>query len=472
MDEFTSDEQGLITSLRAIVGDKAVRAGSEMNPDDLHDESLGTSPGTPVCVIRPTTTEHVSHLARRCFDAGVAMVARGSGTGLSGAASAPDGAVIVAFDQMNEIIEIDEANHVAVVQPGVTLAQLDDALTSSGLFYPIHPGERGGSIGGNVATNAGGMRAVRDGVTRHHVLGVEMVLADGTVLRHGGKFVKSSTGLDLTQLIIGSEGSLGFATEIVLRLSVRRTHSATLLAPFRTLEEVAQAIPSLVATGLEPAVLEYLDLLTMASITQAAGIDLGLDDSITATALAYLVIVLESTTSERVDDDLETVATLLGDLGALDTFVLPSGAGAALIDAREQAFYVAKANGATDIIDVVVPRAQIPEYLAAVAQIAADHSTFVAGCGHAGDGNVHLSIFETDATARHELLMNLFRAGIALGGTISGEHGIGTLKRAAYRELTDPALQEIEARIKQAFDPKGLMNPERIDSTNPRRLQS
>jgi glycolate oxidase len=455
------DEANLIAALRSIVGEGSVDVGASINPDDLHDESLHPPVPVATCVVRPTSHEQVAAIAAACSSAGVPMVARGSGTGLSGAAVPLDGAVVISFSSMRRILEIDLANHVAVVEPGVTLAELDEALRGTGLRYPVHPGERSGSLGGNVATNAGGMRAVRDGVTRHHVLGLRVVLADGTSLDLGGRFVKSSTGYDLVQLLVGSEGTLALVTQVTVKLSVRLPEQVTLLAPFATLDEVSAAIPELVVTGVDPAILEYIDFLTMAGITSAAGLDLAIPPSVADAALAYLVVVLESTSAERLDEDAAAVAEHLSRLGAIDVYSLRERTGVDLIAARERAFYVAKANGATDIIDVVVPRAQVAPYLARVAEIAARHQTFITGCGHAGDGNVHLSVFEADEAARRALLLELFEAGIELGGAISGEHGIGVAKLDAYRALTDPARLALEERLKFAFDPQGLLNPGR-----------
>jgi glycolate oxidase len=291
------------------------------------------------------------------------------------------------------------------------------------------------------------------------VLGVEAVLGTGEVIRTGGKFVKATTGYDLTQLIIGSEGTLAVVTEAILRLHPRQAHAATVLAPFRTIDAVARAVPRIVGSGVGPLILEYIDVLSMAGITRAAGLDLGIPDETKAAALAYLVVVLEDRSPERLDEDVAEVAELLSDCAALDVYVLPSGAGASLIEAREKAFWTAKASGAHDIIDMVVPRASIPEYLAAVNDLAQSSGSLIVGCGHAGDGNVHFSVFQPDATARAGVLHDVFSAGRALGGTISGEHGIGSEKKKYFLEFEDPAKVALMQRIKTAFDPHGILNP-------------
>jgi glycolate oxidase len=442
-----------------IVGAADVLTGDGIGDDYARDEALTTVPARPDFVVRPASTVQVAELVTFAADQGIAVTARGSGTGLSGACVPDHGGILVSFERMDQILEIDTENHVAVVQPGVTLAQLDEALAAEGLAYTVYPGEYSASLGGNVATNAGGMRAVKYGVTRHQVLGLEAVLGTGEIIRTGGKYVKATTGYDLTQLIIGSEGTLALATEVMLKLHPRVHHHTTVLAPFRTLEEVTNAVPEIVNSGVGPVILEYIDLLSMAGIAAANSLDLGVPQEIQDVALAYLVVVLEQRTSDRLDQDVEELASQLAELDALDVYVLPSGAGAALIEARERAFWAAKANGANDIIDMVVPRAQIPEYMAAVSEIAQRTGSLVAGCGHVGDGNVHLSVFQGDPDVRYDVMRSIFETGMDLGGAISGEHGIGTAKKRYFHELTDPAKIALMARIKTAFDPAGILNP-------------
>jgi glycolate oxidase len=370
----------------------------------------------------------------------------------------PDG-IVVAFDAMNRIREIDLENHVAVVEPGVTLEQLDGALAPLGLVYPVAPGENSASLGGNVATNAGGMRAVKYGVTRHQVLGLEAVLANGDVIRTGGKFVKATTGYDLTQLIIGSEGTLAVVTEAVLKVYPRPAHSATMLVPFASIDDVTAAVPQIVRSGVGPLVLEYVDGLGLSSLASNVGLELGIAPDVQERAQAYLIVVLEQHIAERLDDDVATLAEHVHTLGAIDVFVLPPASGAKLIEAREKAFWVVKALGANDIIDVVVPRASVPEYLRTVAAIARENASLVSAAGHAGDGNIHLSVWQTDDEVRHRVMHGIIAAGVALGGAISAEHGIGKEKKKYFLELEDPNKVALMRRIKAAFDPNGILNP-------------
>ena len=449
----------LLDALGAAVGAANLRTGADINEDHSHDEALTVGWHAPDAVVLPTTTEHVAAVLRLAAEHRVPVTPRGSGTGLSGACVPTRGGIVVSFEQMNRVLEIDTENHVAVVQPGVTLEQLNADLASHGFFYPVSPGENCASLGGNVATNAGGMRAVKYGVTRHHVLGLEAVLPGGEVIRTGGKLVKISSGYDLTQLLVGSEGTLAVVTEVIVKLQPKLDHRSTLLVPFATLDEVANAVPRIVCSGVGPLMTEYIDLVTMAGITEAAGLDLGLPQEIKDTALAYLVVALEARREEQLDADTEEVANLVSELGALDVYVLPPAAATQLIEAREKAFWVAKAHGAQDIVDTVVPRASIPSFLAAVAELAQAHDALVIGCGHAGDGNVHLSVFQGDDEIRGRLLQAIFRSALDHGGAISGEHGIGSEKQKYFLELEDPVKLALLRRIKAAFDPDGILNP-------------
>jgi glycolate oxidase len=451
--------EGVVGRLTTLLGPARVLSGDEVSEDDWHDESLSAHWHAPDVVVLPHSATEVADIIRIARAAHVPVTARGSGTGLAGACVPREGGILIAFREMAGIIEIDVDNQIAVVQPGVSLRQLDEATAPHGLVYPVFPGENSASLGGSVATNAGGMRAVKYGVTRHQVLGLEAVLGTGEIIRTGGKFVKSTSGYDLTQLIVGSEGTLAIVTEAFLRLYPRQPHAATVLAPFPTVAEIAAAVPRIVQSGVAPLILEYIDMMTMAAITAARGLDLGIGAAVKEAAQAYLVVVLESRDQARLDEDIEALGELISGLGALDVFVLPARAATELIEARERAFFAAKAAGANEIIDTVVPRAQIPEFLAQVSVIASDTGSMVLGCGHAGDGNVHLSVFQSDPARLDEVLRSVFTAGASLGGAVSGEHGIGTDKRSHFLALEDPAKLALMERIKTAFDPDGILNP-------------
>ncbi|MBV8462239.1 MAG: FAD-binding protein [Acidimicrobiales bacterium] len=449
----------IVETLADIVGPDGVDGPGAVTDDAAHDEALGTSPVMPLAVVRPASADQVAAIVHAALREGVPLVARGSGTGLSGACVPVPGSVVVSFERMNRILEVDVANHVAVVEPGVTLAELDEALAPLGFVYPVFPGEQSASLGGNVATNAGGMRAVKYGVTRHQVLGLDVVLGTGERVRSGGKFVKSTSGYDLTQLVIGSEGTLALVTKVVLRIYPRVAHHTTLLAPFPSVRAIAEAVPDIVGGGVTPLLVEYIDLVSMAGITASAGIDLGIPDYVREAALAYLVVVLEAHRPDRLEEDTQAMAETIAGLGALDVYVLPDQAGAQLVAAREKAFWASKANGADDIVDVVVPRASIPDYLESVAELATSAGALVVGCGHAGDGNVHLSVWQSDPGERSRLVGDIVAAGLSYGGAVSGEHGIGKLKRSYLEHFESPAKLALMRRIRSAFDPLGILNP-------------
>ena len=449
----------LASALSRIVGSEHVLEGAAISDDYARDEALTLTPKRPDVLVRPESAQQISEILKLAHARKVPVTARGSGTGMSGACAPKHGGVLLTFERMRRILEIDTENHVAVVQPGVTLLELDAATRPHGLTYPILPGEISGSLGGNVATNAGGMQAIKYGVTRHNVLGLEAILPTGEILRSGGKLMKTSTGLDLTQLIIGSEGTLAIVSEVIVKLRPRFAQRATLLLPFESLDAVMSAVPPIVASGVDPLVLEYIDMLTMAALTQHTGIELGVPQAIRERALAYLVVVLEGRNGARVQEDVEETGELAMKLGAMDAFALPPQAGTDILRAREQAFWVAKKAGANDIIDVVVPRAAMPAYLRKVGEIATAHATFIAGCGHAGDGNVHLSVFQADPDMRKRVMMAIFKAGMDLGGAISAEHGIGCEKMKYFLELEDPNKIALMRRIKAAFDPNGILHP-------------
>jgi glycolate oxidase len=449
----------VVRALTDAVGSGAVLDGESVNADYGTDETLKAVPVPPAAVVLPRETRDVAAALVVAREFGVPVTARGAGTGLSGACIPVPGGIVISFERMAALLELDQGGHVAVVQPGLTLAELDVETAKHGLIYPVFPGTNAASLGGNIATNAGGMRAVKYGVTRHQVLGLEAVTGAGDIIRSGGRYVKNTTGYDLTQLIVGSEGTLALVTEATLRLHPRLTHSVSMLAPFATVDEVATVIPDIVVSGVQPMILEYIDRQTMKALQRMNDLALGVPAPVRDAADAYLIVVLEGATPDRLDEDAAAVASQLTEAGAIDVFVLPGGQGDQLLAARENAFWMVKAAGADDVIDMVVPRTRIPEYLRRVQALADQHGSKVFGCGHAGDGNIHFSVYEPDEPRRSALLEAIYWMGMQLGGAISGEHGIGRTKKKYFMTLEDPGKIALHRRIKSAFDPAGILNP-------------
>lgn len=452
-------DDAVVARFAEIVGESELLTGDRISEDYARDESLTCEPRKPAVVAKPGTAAEVAALLTAAAEHGVPVTARGSGSGLSGAARPLRDGLLISFERMNAVLEVDTVNQVAVVQPGATLAELERKTAETGLAYTVYPGELSASVGGTVGTNAGGMRAVKYGVTRNNVLGLEAVLPTGEIIRTGGKTSKVSSGYDLTQLIIGSEGTLALVTEVIVKLYPRSANGATLLAPFADLDKVMAAVPRIISSGVAPSILEYIDNLSMAAISHNEKLELGLSDEVRDATQAYLVVGLENRDRDRLDGDMLRTAEVLSDLGASDVYVLDGGGARKLIEAREKAFWAAKAAGADDVIDVVVPRSEMPGFLARARELATAIEAGVVGCGHAGDGNVHLAVFCKDPEKRHKLLHDIFAAGIAAGGAISGEHGIGQAKKSHFLALEDPAKLALLRRVKQAFDPRNILNP-------------
>jgi glycolate oxidase len=289
------------------------------------------------------------------------------------------------------------------------------------------------------------------------VLGLEAVLADGSVVRTGGRLAKLSSGYDLTQLIVGSEGTLALLTEVIVRLHPALPARRTVLAPFSSAEDVTAAVGRIVGAGLAPTVCEYLDGPTMRAICANAGLSLGLPEDLVDAD--HLLVELAGRRQVRVDSDAEELAELLGALGAADVFDLPAGSARRLVEAREKAFWAVKAAGADEIVDLVVPRSAMATFLARARAAGDAYGARVLGCGHAGDGNVHLAVFQPDPDRLARTLHDVFAAGIALGGAVSGEHGLGRAKAHHLAELGDPVALDVLRRVRTALDPDGTLNP-------------
>jgi len=423
-----------------------------------HDMASFCSAGHPLALVRPRTTDEVAAVLGVASAHGVPVVPQGARTGLAGAANAVDGCILLSMTRMDRIVEVDAAEQVAVVQPGVTNAELSRAVLAQGLFYPPDPSSwESSTIGGNVATNAGGLCCVKYGVTGDFVLGLEVVLAGGEVLRTGRRTAKGVAGYDLTRLLVGSEGTLGVVTEVTLALRPAPEASLTLAATFRSAGDALEAAASIMATGLRPSLLEFLDGTTVRAIQDYR--DLGLPTGVGGLLLA------QSDRGGLAAADLAVMADRCERHRATEVAVAENAEEAAmLLEARRLVNAAVERLGATLVDDVAVPRRALPALLAGIEKIAATTGVVVVCPGHVGDGNMHPTVvFDRNDPDAHAKAVEAFGAimqlGLSLGGTITGEHGVGRLKRAwLARELGGTATR-LHRHIKQAFDPDGILNP-------------
>ena len=427
-----------------------------------HDETAYLHPGLPGAVALPTETAQVSELLRLASEFRMPVVPRGAGSGLSGGATGIEGGLTIAFTAMDKILEIDTANLVAVVQPGVINAALKAAVAEVGLFYPPDPASyEMCSIGGNLGTNAGGLCCVKYGQTRESVLSLEVVMADGTVIRTGGKNIKDVAGYSLTHLIVGSQGTLAVITEATLRLRPAPSPRSTLLAFFPSLESAGEAVAGIAAAGLSPVTLELMDRFTIGAVDDMN--HLGLDREAAAMLMIESDMPGEAAATELSRADAVCVAA-----GATSTIRSETVQEADLLrQARRAAHWAFERIGDVHMEDIVVPRSRVPDMLRAIEAIGRKHGVRMGAFGHAGDGNLHPDlVFERGDPMAHELTervrVDLYQTAIDLGGSVTGEHGIGTARREwLVRQRGEDAVRVMRA-IKAALDPLGILNPGRV----------
>lgn len=415
--------------------------------------------GVPAAVIRPSNTDEVSMIASLASETGARLVPRGAGTGMTGGAVPIENTVVLSFESMNRIIDIDSKNMVAVVEPGVINEHLQEKLEEKNLFYPPDPASmKFCTLGGNVAENAGGPRAVKYGVTRDYVLGLEVVLADGRVLNTGGMTYKGVVGYDLTRLMVGSEGTLGIVTKIFLKVLPMPEQTATLLCTFSRLDDAGEAIAGITASSIIPRTLEFMDRQSIRAVENYRKFGLPLE------AEALLLIEVDGPHSV-VSRDAERIASICSSFSGRISVADDIFSKKKLWEARRvisPALYHLKPTKINE--DIVVPRGRIPGMLSALRSISDRYGLLIANFGHAGDGNIHVNIM-TDKNNReeyqkaHEALKDIFEAAIDMGGTISGEHGVGLTKKPYIgMELSVTSL-DIMRSIKHIFDPRGILNP-------------
>ena len=427
-----------------------------------HDETAYLKPGLPLAVAFPTATSDVAELMRLATAHRIPVVPRGAGSGLSGGAAGVEGALTIVFTKMDRIIEIDHANLVAVVQPGIINATFKAAVAAEGLFYAPDPASYEiCSIGGNLGTNAGGLCCVKYGQTRDSVLGLEVVLADGTVIRTGGRNVKDVAGYALTQLFVGSQGTLGLITEATLRLRPAPAPRVTLLAFFPTLETAGAAVAGLTTAGVQPVTLELMDRFTIEAVDDWH--HLGLDRE-----AAAMLLVESDLPAAAAADELDRATTACEAAGASSVIRATDPQEADwLRQARRLALRALERLGEVRMEDIGVPRGRVTELLVEIDRIAQARGVRIATFGHAGDGNLHPNlVFERGDPRAEELTeatrADLFRAALALGGTITAEHGIGSSRREGLVDQVGPDVIRVMRSIKAALDPLGLLNPGKV----------
>ena len=417
----------------------------------------------PGGVVFPRTTDQVVKCVRAALDHGVPTVTRGSGTGLSGGSVAGTDSLVLCLAQMDAIAEVDARNLTIRAQPGVITQKIDEAASRHGLFYPPDPGSmRVSTIGGNVAENSGGLRGLKYGVTRDYVMGLEVVLADGRIARLGNKCVKDVAGYSLKDLFVGSEGTLGIITEVLLKLLPRPAARRTMLATYDRIEDAAETVSAIIAARIIPCTLEFLDRVTIRCVEEYAHVGLPTD--------CEAVLLMETDGHPAaVADEATRMEAIARERGAREVRAARDEAEAmTLAAARRSAFSaLARQRPTTILEDVTVPRSELASMVAFVARTAAAHGLQIGTFGHMGDGNLHPTFLtdERDASemARVHLALDaIVGRTLELGGTITGEHGVGLAKKAWLRKQLGDDSYELLRQIKQTLDPRGLLNPGKI----------
>ena len=455
----------LIKDFEALLGPENVFS-SEADRQSYSYDSAVLAPVVPTLVVRPTTTEQLGQCVKKLYDNGIPMTVRGAGTNLSGGVipDVPD-TVVILTNGLNRILEINENDLYAVVEPGVITAQFAAAVEKRRLFYPPDPGSQSVStIGGNIAENAGGLRGLKYGVTKDYVMGVEFFDATGEVVKSGSRTVKCVTGYNLAGMLTQSEGTLGVISQAILKLVPPPKASKALMAVFDDMQKAAEAVAGIIAAHVVPCTLEFLDNNTIVRVDDFTHAGLPRD------AAAILLIEVDGHPAQ-VADDAEAVERVLKTTGATAVHVARDAAEKTkLWEARRMALPVlARARPTTILEDATVPRSQIPAMMKAVTDIAAKYRVEVGTFGHAGDGNLHPTFLcdkrDADEFSRVEAAIDeMFETAISLHGTLSGEHGIGTAKAKWMEKETSRGTILFSQRLRRALDPKGLLNPTKLVS--------
>ena len=464
MKPFNRVTKGDLAFFESVMPNR-VFSGEAISTDYDHDEMTEYGHFLPEAVLQALSANEISRVLQYCNGRNIAVTPRGAGTGLCGGCVAIDGGIVLSTEKMKKVIEVDRKNMTATVEPGVLLMEFPKSLEGTGLFYPPDPGEKTATMGGNAMTNAGGMRAVRYGVTRDYILGMEVVLADGSIIELGGKTVKTSSGYSLLNLMIGSEGTLGFLTRLTVKLVPEPKTNLSLLIPFDDLDRCIEAVPSVLGCGCDPTAVEFMEREVIASAETYLGKqfpDTG--------ANAYLLVRLDGASADALKPSIDTLTDLALSLGAKDVLLADT-------DERKESIWNARGafleaiKGSTpsmDECDVVVPRDQIAAFVKTSMEIGRRQHVRIRSYGHAGDGNLHIYACQDELndaewkSAVREVMNALYGAARALGGEVSGEHGIGHAKKAFLSESVGETQMKLMRGIKAAFDPNGILNPGKV----------
>lgn len=454
-----------IAYFEKLLGTERVFYGSAVKEEFTHDEMAEPDICMPELVIEAGTAEEVSKIMRYAYDNNIPVVPRGAGTGLSGGAVAKYGGIVLSLAKMNHILKWDLDNLVVECEPGVLLMELAAAASDKGLLYPPDPGEKTATLGGNVLCNAGGMRAVRYGVTRDYVRAIEGVLPDGEIVRFSSNVVKNTSGYDLKDLIIGSEGTLCIATKLTLKLLPLPKYSYSLVVPYGSLEACIETVPKFINSALTPTAIEFIQR----DVIDAAERYLGKQFP-DKTSDSYLILMFDGNSKPEVNAACDAAADICMASGAIDVFLCNT-------DERKDAVWSVRgacleaikcSTKESEECDVVVPRNKIAEFVKYAKQVSETHKIRITTLGHAGDGNIHVQICRDSLSeqdwkkGKENVLGDLYAAAKAMDGQVSGEHGIGYVKLDALRAFSDPAVYKIYQGIKRTFDEKNILNPGKV----------
>ena len=466
VDSYSKVTHDIVTELKAIVGAIYVLVDQETLHNYAHDETENLH-FPPEVVVKPRTSEEISRIMQLCNEQLIPVTPRGAGTGLSGGALAHRGGVLLSTERLNSILLIDERNHQVTTEPGVITEVLMNEVKAVGLFYPPDPSSRGSCfIGGNIAENSGGPKAVKYGVVKDYVLNLEVVLPSGEVIWTGANVLKNSTGYNLTQLMVGSEGTLGIVTKIVLKLIPLPKYDLLMLVPFRNLEQAGEAVSEIFRAGFVPSGLELMEIDALQIVSKMVNSSA---IPITDDTAAHLLIEVDGNDMDALMKDMEAIGELLTqyNIGEL-YFADDAQQKAELWKLRRRVAEAAKIAGYTIEEDTVVPRAELPALIHGVKALGKEYNFDVVCYGHAGDGNLHIRIRKAGTpnsygdAAMNECLRSMFELVHQLGGTISGEHGIGLIQKGFMHVVMKETNLRLMREIKKAFDPNNILNPGKI----------